>query len=1181
MEKSKNRSKAVKIIKIVLISVIALWAVALVVIQVALTPSVLRSAVNGLAAEYVDGDVDFTDIRVSVFRNFPYLNVSLDSLSVTYPSDRFAGSGAGSDWYTSRGRGETCDTLMSFSRLSASVNLAGLVAGKINVPRVILSNPRIFASKFADGRASWDVLKLSESEDTVESDSGMPEIRLGKIRLVRNPFIVFSSIPDSLRASVVFRRMMFDGVLSDAMDKNGKIRLKVDSLFLTGRIPTDTVALGMNRLAVAAGRTGIEADVEATTFLATRNYGRLRLLLKIKSEIGFPKDSSGVFEIQEFSASLAEIPLTMSGTVGFADEGLTVKGNAAIEDCRINDVIRYFGKNIWEGAKDFSTDASVTLTASFDGRLGPDGRIPAFSAALTVPPAKLSHKAARTPLELSLSVSAEGDEDGHVDIDIRELHAAGEWVNIDVAMTASDVLGKDPLFDMSGNLAVNLDSLRFRPGMLKDYRLAGGISAELKGKVNLSQLVSYRFTDADISGFLRGRTLDISSPADSVSLYADSIDIWLGATGNRFDRSMAEGERIIALAASVDSVDMNYKDGVYLRGRKLSLMAHNSAAIVDRNDSSAFYPFGGRFEAGFLQLRGADTTSINVMNTANIFTISPKKGNSDVPVLTLTSDTKGMFVRGPVNRLAARNFSVAMTAAMNSIERRQKMREFRDSLARAYPDVPRDSLFAHVFGRNFQKRPMPSWMTEDDFRKNDMDFRLDSSIARYYTQWDIDGKVSLDRLSLISPMFPLRNSVRNLNCNFSNDEIVLKSLTLSSGHSRMDISGDLSHLRRALLHNGPIGLDLNMDAGNLDFNEMFAALAAGDKFREVAAANTDFSKIDDDDYEDMVVMDVPDSSALTAETLIVIPANIEASVSLQADSVKFAKLTMTSLTSDLAVRERCVQFTNTSAMSDMGNLFFEGFYSTRTKKDIGTGFNLNLNNVTAEKVIEMVPQVDSLFPVLKSFKGNLNCEMAATAKLDTSMNIIMPSIDGVIRISGKNLQLQNDAAIKKITKLLRFKDKETSRIDRMSVEGLISDNRLEIFPFVLSIDRYTLAMSGVQNLDSSFKYHISVIESPLLFRMGVDLSGTFDDFKFKIGKAKFKSTDVPVFSTVVDKAKLNLAQSIHDIFIKGAEAAIRENENQQAIADFKKRTGYVQAVDEQLDSLSAEEKAEYEAQDAQ
>ena len=55
MEKSKNRSKAVKIIKIVLISVIALWAVALVVIQVALTPSVLRSAVNGLAAEYVDG----------------------------------------------------------------------------------------------------------------------------------------------------------------------------------------------------------------------------------------------------------------------------------------------------------------------------------------------------------------------------------------------------------------------------------------------------------------------------------------------------------------------------------------------------------------------------------------------------------------------------------------------------------------------------------------------------------------------------------------------------------------------------------------------------------------------------------------------------------------------------------------------------------------------------------------------------------------------------------------------------------------------------------------------------------------------------------------------------------------------------------------------------------------------
>ena len=141
----------------------------------------------------------------------------------------------------------------------------------------------------------------------------------------------------------------------------------------------------------------------------------------------------------------------------------------------------------------------------------------------------------------------------------------------------------------------------------------------------------------------------------------------------------------------------------------------------------------------------------------------------------------------------------------------------------------------------------------------------------------------------------------------------------------------------------------------------------------------------------------------------------------------------------------------------------------------------------------------------------------------------------------------------------------------MSVEGLISDSRLEIFPFILDIDRYVLAMSGIQNLDSSFKYHVSVIESPLPFRVGIDLWGDFEDMKFKIGKAKYKNANIPVFTAAVDEVKLNLAESIRNIFRKGVDKAVSENRRQQEINDYKKSIDYVQAVDEQIDTLSAEE----------
>ena len=151
----------------------------------------------------------------------------------------------------------------------------------------------------------------------------------------------------------------------------------------------------------------------------------------------------------------------------------------------------------------------------------------------------------------------------------------------------------------------------------------------------------------------------------------------------------------------------------------------------------------------------------------------------------------------------------------------------------------------------------------------------------------------------------------------------------------------------------------------------------------------------------------------------------------------------------------------------------------------------------------------------------------------------------------------------------------------MTVEGVIKDNTMEIFPFVLKVDRYTLAMSGLQNLDMSFKYHVSVLRSPFLFRLGIDLSGKdFDNMKFRIGKAKYKSTRVPVFSKVIDETKINLLGAIKGIFEKGVDVAVKENEKQEAIEKHKSEIGYVNAVDQELEALSEAEQKEMEEAEA-
>jgi hypothetical protein len=86
--------------------------------------------------------------------------------------------------------------------------------------------------------------------------------------------------------------------------------------------------------------------------------------------------------------------------------------------------------------------------------------------------------------------------------------------------------------------------------------------------------------------------------------------------------------------------------------------------------------------------------------------------------------------------------------------------------------------------------------------------------------------------------------------------------------------------------------------------------------------------------------------------------------------------------------------------------------------------------------------------------------------------------------------------------------------------------------------------------------------------------------KFSLGRAKYKDPNVPVFSKVIDDTKINLVSSIEDIFKKGVDAAIRENNGVELIRKRQREMNYVRAVDQQLESLSAAEQKKIEEEEA-
>jgi hypothetical protein len=465
---------------------------------------------------------------------------------------------------------------------------------------------------------------------------------------------------------------------------------------------------------------------------------------------------------------------------------------------------------------------------------------------------------------------------------------------------------------------------------------------------------------------------------------------------------------------------------------------------------------------------------------------------------------------------------------------------------------------------------------EKDFRSSDISFKVNQSLQKLLDTWNPTLQLRSSEGLFASPAFPLRTRFTGLSASLKDDKVRVDKVRLTSGTSDLALAGTVEGIKRGLT-SGRTMIRVNAAAKSerLNLNEIIAAFDKG-KTEDRPAAGTEPEQVDAIAYDKKVAVDsIVLEQAPQKQALFVVPSNVIADVHFDVDHLDYSTTVLNGFHADASMQQRCIRIEGAQASTDMGSFDLDGFYSTKTKKDLALGFCLKLHDVTAEKVIDFFPKIDDVVPMLKSFKGKLDCEMAATTQIDTNMNFLLPTLDGMFKIHGRDLVLEDLGSLKEITKTLKFKDQMTGRIDEMTVNGVITDNTLEVFPFILAIDRYTLALQGVQRLNKSFDYHASILKSPMLFKVGVNIFGpTFKAWKFRVGKPKYRNAKIPLFNEEVDNMQVNLVSSIKNVFSKGVDRVMREShEAQAAIAQHKKDVSYDSGSEE---LLSADEQNELE-----
>ena len=198
-------------------------------------------------------------------------------------------------------------------------------------------------------------------------------------------------------------------------------------------------------------------------------------------------------------------------------------------------------------------------------------------------------------------------------------------------------------------------------------------------------------------------------------------------------------------------------------------------------------------------------------------------------------------------------------------------------------------------------------------------------------------------------------------------------------------------------------------------------------------------------------------------------------------------------------------------------------YKTPRRNHIYVGLDYHMMDIDMQELVNMIPQIDTMMPMLRSFRGEGEFHLAAETYVNDKYQLKTSTTRGACSITGKDLVLLDSETFGKISKILLFNRKTENKVDSISAQATLFKKEIDIYPFCITMDKYMAAVGGRHNLDMSFDYHISLLK-PLY--IGVDVKGTLDDLQIKPAKCKYAQDFRPIIRRDVETQNQTLKKMI-------------------------------------------------------
>lgn len=1045
-----------------------------------LTPPKLTPLIEKIGSEYLNADVRVKRVELSYWSTFPKLTVEVDSLAIISRSLRDLSPDQRAQLP------ESADTLFSIEHFSGGVHMLYLLKNNVSLYDVQLRKPMLNIVELDSAHVNYDIVPPSDvSESSVPAP--IPTISFNRFEITGGFPMRYFNAADTVDVTL----LLADSHLLGDSEPVYKLSMKGIGSSAIPALPIDSLELGL------------DGDIKWDPAV----------------------NPMGV-ELKDFNISVGRLSAMLDAKLDFTDS-LKVKSlDVDMPHLRISDAIDIVPSNMRGELARIQTDVEVNIRASLIKPYSPSDKMPSLKLSVDIPDGKLIYDRLRlNRINAAINAVIDGENLDKSVIDVEKFTAVAQSVGFSVSAHITNPIS-DPYVKGKFKGGISFTKL---PDMLwhrMGFEMTGLLTGDADFKFRQSWLSPNKFHKVMVNGHLALNDFTFSSPSQDLfaSLGRASFDL-----GSRSSVKINDVKVDSLLTASL-SIDTLYMatQGVHVSAKELTagVGARNISSSLD---TTQINPMGGNIRAQLIKLQSdSDSVAVLIRNSGIRASLRRFNGMDKAPLLSLTLGAERIRYADRLNRMTLRNAISDMT--LHPRKRRElspRMKARIDSLSALYPELPQDSVMRLAFVRSHK------FSSDSVSNRENVDFGLDNSLKALLMRWQLEGNIKAERGRLLTPYFPLLNRLRNFDMSFGTDSVVMRNIRVLSGRSDFLLNGRLTNISRALTsrRGRPLMLNFSLTSDTIDINQITDALLAGAAFADKLSKGE--VKISNSDNDDAVQTSIENAAPSTERMALVVPSNIQANLNVSAKHVLYGDIWLERFKGDVDVYDGAISLNPIMAKTSVGSVAMSALYSAPSIDSLSFAAGVNIRRLRLDDVLDMVGGLDTIMPLLKSVEGIVDADLAVSAQLDSMLNFNFPSLDMALKLNGDSLVLLDSETFRTLSKWLMFKNKKRNMIDNMTVEMVVKDSRLSLYPFIFDMDRYRLGVSGGNDLGLNLDYHVAVLKSPLPFKFGINIKGTPDDMKIRVGKARLNEKSVATTKHVTDTLRINLVNEIAKAFKSG------------------------------------------------